>query len=77
MLRNFIAMTIENTMEKLGPIPGKHGDLVKSIMSSGDEDNVPKIFALGCYMEDCEKVGNYDPLDDFQKELDELRNRGE
>jgi len=69
MLQNMIAITLQTTIGKLGPVPNKHGDLIKSIIGNPEKD-LPRTLALGCYLDECQKTGNYTPLDKFQTELD-------
>lgn len=59
-MRQGIAITLQTTIHKLGPIPNRHGDMVRSIMS---EDDSAKIMSLGCHLEDCMKDKSYGSLD--------------
>jgi len=60
ILLNAIAMTLQNTIAALGPIPDRHGDWIREDMEEVDPVRIP---ALGCYLEDCIKSGSYEPLD--------------
>ena len=59
LLRNRIAMTIQNTMAVLGPLPDETGDWIRALIREAD---ICKIPALGCYLEECEKAKSYAPL---------------
>lgn len=53
---NMIAITLQNTVAKLGPMPDKLGDKVKKILES---DDLIALMALGCQLEDYQKAGEY------------------
>lgn len=75
MFTNMIAITVQNTMAKLGPLPNEHGDMVKDIMCS--KDRFTEIMALGLCMEDCQKVGSYEPLDALAKAIEDRKKKSE
>jgi len=59
-LKNMLAMTLTNTVAKLGFIPDcECGDKIKRIMRAEDDAS---IIALGCILDDCVKEGSYDSL---------------
>lgn len=60
ILLNAIAITLQNTIAKLGPIPDRHGHWIKADLENADPVMLP---ALGCYLEECIKEGNYDALE--------------
>ncbi|NRA76788.1 MAG: hypothetical protein HRU18_01160 [Pseudoalteromonas sp.] len=55
-LKNRIAITIQNTVDTLGPMPDKLGEEVKAIVDGKDEI---AIMALGCRLEDYMKNRAY------------------
>lgn len=60
ILSEQIAVTVQNAIAKLGLIPNECGDHVRNII--GGED-LSAVMALGCYLEDCIKEGNYNQLE--------------
>lgn len=56
---NMIAVTVQNTIAKLGFMPDDCGDKVKKIMAS---DDPIAVMALGCMLDDCIKENSYDSL---------------
>lgn len=67
MMRNMIAITLQTTISKIGFLPDQYGDMVKSIIAGDDS---AAVLALGCYLEDCEKDGNYEPLEKMKRSLE-------
>jgi len=59
ILSNQIAITVQNTISILGPMPNECGDPVKNIIGG---DDLSAIMALGCYLDKCIEEKNYDKL---------------
>ena len=55
-MKNMIAITLQNTVAKLGPMPDSLGDKTKEAL---DGDCPIKIMALGCRLDDYVKAGKY------------------
>ena len=53
---NMIAITLQNTITKLGPMPNELGEEVNQVLESGD---TIRVIALGCKLDDCIKNGKY------------------
>ena len=62
MMKEALAITVQNTIAKLGLIPNETGDFVREVMSFESDNSLVEIPALGCYLGECVKVGNYKPL---------------
>jgi len=58
-LKKMIGMTVQGTIAKLGFMPDDCGDKVKKISECKDP---AAVMALGCMLDDCVKIGNYDFL---------------
>jgi hypothetical protein len=69
-LENMVAITLQTTIQQLGPIPDEHGPMVAHALEG---DDTPLKLALGMYLDDCRQHQNYSPLDKLQEEID---NRG-
>ena len=60
--KNQLAITIQNTIALLGFMPNESGSFVKEVLKSTE----PKEYiAMGLCLEDCQKVGSYEPLDKY------------
>lgn len=59
-LNNAVGVSLSATVQKLGPMSDKHGELVKRVLAS---ENGPAKAALGCYLDECREKGNYGAMD--------------
>ncbi len=58
-MKDLLVITIQNTIAQLGILPDEYGVGVKSVLGSYDE---LAVMSLGCYLEECQRQGNYSSL---------------
>lgn len=73
-LREMLLGTIAETVQKLGPLPNQTGGYVRTVLAS---ENPVEYMALGCFLEDSIKQGNYTPLLDGMEQAHAYRRREE